>query len=57
MIKFEGKEIEANDHLMAYMDIIRGWSLNCNSDELGTAIHTLQLFVIKHVTTFGCRRF
>lgn len=48
-IRFDEEESRANDHLMAFMDQLREWELNCNQQEVGVAIHTLQTFIIKHM--------
>ncbi len=47
--EFDAEENDANDHLMIFMEILRGWGLNCNESEMTHAIHTLQMFVIKHM--------
>lgn len=51
MIKFESEEVEANDHLLDFMNIvINKWNLvEGNRNELGAAIHTLQLYIIMHM--------
>lgn len=49
-IEFIDDEDLANSHLMAFIEIVHDkWGLNCNYEELGHAIHTLQLYVIKHM--------
>lgn len=48
-IQFDAAEDYANGLLMEYMQILDDWGLNCNKQELSTAIHTLQMFTIKHM--------
>jgi hypothetical protein len=48
-LKFDVEEHAANSHLMAYMNYLRRWGLNCNEQEMTAAIHALQLFVIKRM--------
>jgi hypothetical protein len=42
------EEQEVMDHILAAMEGIQGWGLNCNSAELSHAVHGLQMFVILH---------
>jgi hypothetical protein len=48
-LRFDSEEAAASDHLMAFMDQLKDWGLDCNQEEWVHAIHTLQLFVIKHM--------
>lgn len=49
ILAFDQEEQVASDHLIAFMQQVQDWDLNCNQQELVTAIHTLQTFVIKHM--------
>jgi len=49
MISFNKEEEAANQLLMDFMEQLREWGLNCNEGEMAHAIHTLQLFLIKHM--------
>lgn len=42
------EEAEAMDLLVSFMGRLHGWGLRSNEDELISAIHTLQGFVIQH---------
>jgi hypothetical protein len=43
------EEIAISDKLLdVYYTIVGDWELNCNSGELAHAVHTIQLFIMKH---------
>lgn len=48
-IAFDAEEDQANALLLGYMRWMENWGLNCNQQEMTTAIHTLQMFIIKHM--------
>lgn len=48
-IVFNDAEQEISDHIMAAYQGILGLGLTCNQDELYNAVHSMQLFLIKHM--------
>jgi hypothetical protein len=43
------EEKKAMEHLFAASDIILGWGLKANSDELVQAVHVIQGFIVQHM--------
>lgn len=48
-LDFDAEEQYANGLLLKFMEQLKAWNLNCNENEWVHAIHTLQMFVIKHM--------
>ena len=44
----EEEEELSNKLLQVYETIVHNWELNANSGELAQAMHTFQLFIMKH---------
>ena len=43
------EEVAVSEKLQEVLEtILHEWELNCNTGELADAVHTLQLFIIKH---------
>ena len=48
MLEWNVEEETANKLLMDFMSTLKEWGLDCNGNELASAIHTLQMFVFQH---------
>lgn len=50
-LRFSAEEQEAINHINQAMQIIQGWELKGNHEELGQAVHSMQMFVVSHAMT------
>jgi hypothetical protein len=47
--RLDAEEERAMDHLLAFMDTLKGWGLRTNGTEMVSAVHVLQGFVVQHM--------
>ena len=49
IVKFNEEEEKANEYLLTFMNQVQKWGLICNENELTHAVHSCQMFLIKHM--------
>jgi hypothetical protein len=48
-VSLDSEEQKAMNHLIAFAEVVKGWGLSANQQEMTQGLHVLQGFIVQHM--------